>query len=88
MPFGFPSEKRSASPESPAIGLAASKRDGGGAWPLETRYPGVMPVEMDEGEGQPSRWNAPRPTRIEPVFGRVAMLAVLAANGRSTTASA
>jgi hypothetical protein len=29
---------------------------GEGRWPLETRYPGVMPVELDDGEGQPSRW--------------------------------
>jgi len=36
--------------------LVASKRDGQGRWPLETRYPGVMPFETDEGEGQPSRW--------------------------------
>jgi hypothetical protein len=39
-----------------AIDLVASKRDGEGRWLLETRYPGVMPVELDEGEGQPSRW--------------------------------
>jgi hypothetical protein len=39
-----------------AIDLVASKRDDGGRWPLETRYPGPMPVETDEGEGRPSRW--------------------------------
>ena len=43
-----------------AIELVAQKRDGDGLWPLETRYPGAMPVEMDEGEGQPSRWNTLR----------------------------
>ena len=40
-----------------AIELVASKRDRDGRWPLETRYPGDMPVEMDEDEGEPSRWN-------------------------------
>ena len=39
-----------------AIGLVRSKRDGDGQWPLETRHPGAMPVETDEGEGRPSRW--------------------------------
>jgi len=39
-----------------AIDLVASKRDDDGRWLLETRYPGVMPVEIDEGEGRPSRW--------------------------------
>ena len=40
-----------------AIELVASKGDADGRWPPETRYPGVMPVETDEGEGRPSRWN-------------------------------
>ena len=47
-----------------AIDLVASKRDGDGRWPLETQYPGTMPVEMDEGEGQPSRWNTLRALRV------------------------
>ena len=47
-----------------AIKLVASKRDGDGRWPLETRYPGVMPVETDEGEGRPSRWNTLRALRV------------------------
>jgi hypothetical protein len=47
-----------------AIGLVVSKRDGDGRWPLETRYPGVMPVEIDEGEGRPSRWNTLRALRV------------------------
>ena len=48
-----------------AIELVASKRDGHGRWPLETRYPGVMPVETDEGgEGRPSRWNTLRALRV------------------------
>jgi len=47
-----------------AIGLVRSKRDGDGRWPLEARYPGAMPVETDEGEGRPSRWNTLRALRV------------------------
>jgi hypothetical protein len=47
-----------------AIELVASKRDGDGRWPLEARYPGVMPIETDEGEGRPSRWNTLRALRV------------------------
>jgi hypothetical protein len=53
-----------------AIELVASKRDGDGLWSLETRYPGMMPVEMDEGEGQPSRWNTLRAVRVLNWFQR------------------
>ncbi len=47
-----------------AIELVASKRDADGRWPLETRYPGVMPIEIDAAEGQPSRWNTLRALRV------------------------
>ena len=47
-----------------AIDLVASKRDGDDRWPLEARYPGVMPVQMDEGEGRPSRWITLRALRV------------------------
>ncbi len=47
-----------------AIDLVVSKRDGDGRWRLETLYPGKMPVEMDEGEGRPSRWNTLRALRV------------------------
>jgi hypothetical protein len=47
-----------------AIDLVASKRDADGRWALETRYPGTMPVETDEGEGRPSRWNTLRALRV------------------------
>lgn len=47
-----------------AIGLVASKRNSDGLWPLETTYPGVMPVEVDQGEGRPSRWNTLRALRV------------------------
>jgi hypothetical protein len=46
------------------IDLVASKRDSDGRWPLEVRYPGQMPIEIDEGVGQPSRWNTLRALRV------------------------
>jgi len=47
-----------------AIDLVACKRDEHGRWPVETRYYGKMPVEMDEAEGRPSRWNTLRALRV------------------------
>ena len=47
-----------------AIDLVESKRDDDGRWKLEVRYPGTMPVEIDEGEGLPSRWNTLRALRV------------------------
>jgi hypothetical protein len=47
-----------------AIDLVASKSDEDGRWPLDVRYPGEMPVEIDEGEGRPSRWNTLRALRV------------------------
>ena len=52
-----------------AIDLVASKRDGDGRWPLETRYPGQRPIEIDEGEGRPSRWITLRALRVLNWFG-------------------
>jgi hypothetical protein len=47
-----------------AVDLVASKRDSDGRWPLEARYSGEMPVETDDGEGRPSRWNSLRALRV------------------------
>ena len=47
-----------------AINLVISRRDGDGRWLLDTRYPGPMPAEIDEGVGQPSRWNTLRALRV------------------------
>jgi hypothetical protein len=49
---------------SEAINLVESKRDRNGRWLLEVRYPGQMPIEIDEGEGRPSRWNTLRALRV------------------------
>ncbi len=47
-----------------AIGLLESKRDEDGRWPLEKRYSGVMPLEVEEGLGRPSRWITLRALRV------------------------
>jgi hypothetical protein len=47
-----------------AIALVTSKRDAEGRWPLDVQYPGAMPVELDEGEGRPSRWITLRALRV------------------------
>jgi hypothetical protein len=52
-----------------AIALVEAKRDGKGRWLLETQYPGTMAVEVDEGEGRPSRWNTLRAIRVLAWYG-------------------
>jgi hypothetical protein len=47
-----------------AIALVVSKRDAGGRWPLDVRHAGRMPIEIDDGEGLPSRWNTLRALRV------------------------
>jgi hypothetical protein len=47
-----------------AIELVESERNGDGRWPLENQHPGTMAVEVDEGEGRPSRWNTLRALRV------------------------
>ena len=47
-----------------AIRLVESKREPDGRWKLDTRYPGPMLVELDEGEGWPNRWITLRALRV------------------------
>ena len=47
-----------------AIELVRSKRDVEGLWRLDTVYPGVMPIEIDGGLGEPSRWLTLRALRV------------------------
>ena len=47
-----------------AMDLLLSKRDADGRWRLETQYPGMMAVEIDEGQNQPSRWITLRALRV------------------------
>jgi len=54
-----------------AIDLVESKRDAKGMWPLETIYPGEIPIDLDQREGHPSRWNTLRALRVLHWFGRL-----------------
>lgn len=47
-----------------AVELVASKRNGDERWLLETVHRGRMPVELDPGEGRPSRWITLRALRV------------------------
>lgn len=47
-----------------AIALVESGRDDAGRWPLGTRHPGRMPIELDAGEGESSRWITLRALRV------------------------
>jgi hypothetical protein len=47
-----------------AIDLVVSKRDTDGRWSLDTRHAGRMPIEVDGGEGRPSRWITLRALRV------------------------
>ncbi|HET9907721.1 MAG TPA: hypothetical protein VFQ23_13800 [Anaerolineales bacterium] len=47
-----------------AIEMVESRRDREGRWHLDVQYPGQMPVEINEGEGQPSRWITLRALRV------------------------
>ncbi len=47
-----------------AVELLRSKRDSDGRFPLEFTYPGKVHVQMEAGDGQPSRWNTLRAMRV------------------------
>jgi hypothetical protein len=47
-----------------AIALVEAKRGSDGRWLIETQHPGTMAVEVDEGQGRPSRWNTLRALRV------------------------
>ncbi|MFN8547466.1 MAG: hypothetical protein U0527_05715 [Candidatus Eisenbacteria bacterium] len=47
-----------------AAALVESKQDSSGRWPLEVRYEGRMPLEIDGIQGEPSRWNTLRALRV------------------------
>jgi hypothetical protein len=46
------------------IDLVVSKCGSDGLWSLDTQYPGVMPIEIDDGKGKPSKWNTLRALRV------------------------
>ncbi len=53
-----------------AIELVEANRDPDGRWPLQNVHAGGSPVEMEEGEGRPSRWNTLRALRVLDWFGQ------------------
>lgn len=53
-----------------AVTLVASKRQADGTWLLDTQYPGRLPVDLDERESQPSRWNTLRARRVLDWYSR------------------
>lgn len=49
---------------SDAVELVAGKRTAVGIWILENTHPGFVYFGIDDGEGQPSRWNTLRALRV------------------------
>jgi hypothetical protein len=53
-----------------AIGVVEGNRGADGRWPLQNVHEGEAYFEMDDGEGQPSRWNTLRALRVLDWFAR------------------
>jgi hypothetical protein len=53
-----------------AIGIVESNRDPDGRWPLQNVHEGDAHFAIDDGEGQPSRWNTLRALRVLDWVGR------------------
>lgn len=47
-----------------AVDLVRSKQQGDGSWLLENTHPGQVHFTMEEGDGEPSRWNTLRAMRV------------------------
>lgn len=52
-----------------AVDLVARKRDADGRWALENSHRGDVYFDIDDGDGQPSRWNTLRALRVLEWFG-------------------
>ena len=61
-----------AAPVEIRLKPARGRRQPGGPWMLENTHPGLEHVEMEDGEGRPSRWNTLRALRVLRWYGRVA----------------
>ena len=57
---GLTGDDRIAEP----IGIVAGTRDSDGRWPRQNVRAGRTHVEMEDGEGSPSRWNTLRAMRV------------------------
>jgi hypothetical protein len=53
-----------------AIAVVEGNRDSDGRWPLQSVQAGEAHVQMDDGEGMPSRWNTLRAMRVLDWFAR------------------
>ena len=51
------------------IDLVAGKRGDDGRWLLENTHPGQVYLEMEDGDGKPSRWNTLRAMRVLDWYG-------------------
>jgi hypothetical protein len=47
-----------------AVELVRSKRQPDGTWLLENTHPGAVHVDLEDGDGRPSRWNTLRALRV------------------------
>jgi hypothetical protein len=47
-----------------AMALIESKRGADGRWSLDIQHPDQLEIDMDEREGEPSRWNTMRALRV------------------------
>jgi len=47
-----------------AMNLLRSKQQGDGTWLLENTHPGLVYFNLEDGDGQPSRWNTLRALRV------------------------
>lgn len=47
-----------------AVGLVEANRSDDGRWPRQNIHPGAVHFEVDEAEGEPSRWNTLRALRV------------------------
>lgn len=47
-----------------AVGLVISRRHQDGRWPLHEHHPDPVQLDMEGGEGKPSRWNTLRALRV------------------------
>jgi hypothetical protein len=47
-----------------AVGIVEGRQGPDGRWPLQNVHEGLSPIELDDGEGRPSRWNTLRALRV------------------------
>lgn len=47
-----------------AVDLLRARRRPDGTWPLENTHPGAVHFALEDGDGQPSRWNTLRALRV------------------------